>query len=67
PMLALERICHHLYNPFDGKDLANLSKVSHHYNNVVMKFMGEPNNRPGIKKVQFQGRLNLYTSSVSGH
>ncbi|GMR33282.1 hypothetical protein PMAYCL1PPCAC_03477 [Pristionchus mayeri] len=53
PWPPLERICHYLFNPYDGTDLANLAKVSAHYNNGVMKFMNGRNIRPGIRSVTF--------------
>ncbi|GMR55396.1 hypothetical protein PMAYCL1PPCAC_25591, partial [Pristionchus mayeri] len=53
PRDLLLQICQHLYNANDGRDLANLARMSHHYSNVVMNFMSGPNTRPGIEKVNF--------------
>ncbi|GMR34077.1 hypothetical protein PMAYCL1PPCAC_04272, partial [Pristionchus mayeri] len=53
PWPPLERICHFLFNPYDGTNLANLAKVSVHYNNGVIKYMNGTSNRPGIDRLRF--------------
>ncbi|GMR55293.1 hypothetical protein PMAYCL1PPCAC_25489, partial [Pristionchus mayeri] len=67
----LERICHFLFNAYDGTDVANLAKVSHLYNNVVMKFMRGPKNRPGIDRMSVRRwgdellvRISLFPSNL---
>ncbi|GMR55294.1 hypothetical protein PMAYCL1PPCAC_25488, partial [Pristionchus mayeri] len=55
----LERICHFLFNAYDGTDVANLAKVSRHYKKKgVMKFMSEPKNRPGIDRLGVRRNRN---------
>ncbi|GMR33283.1 hypothetical protein PMAYCL1PPCAC_03478 [Pristionchus mayeri] len=72
PWPPLERICHYLFNTYDGTDLSNLAKVSDHYNNGVMKFMCGPNHLPGIRSVRFANygvgvkvSIRLFRSNLS--
>ncbi|GMR30625.1 hypothetical protein PMAYCL1PPCAC_00820, partial [Pristionchus mayeri] len=62
PWSALNRTLSFLHTNKECIDLANLSKVSTHFNYVVKEFMGYARNRPGLKRIdlsRFQDGLML--------